>query len=197
VTALDPAEKMMEQARALDAEAGVQVRYVVGKAEETGLAEKSFDVVTAGQCWHWFDRPKAAAEVLRLLAPGGRLVICHYDWIPLPGNVVYATERLIEKHNPAWKAGGGLGMHPLWTVDTGAAGFVAIETFSFDLPAIYSHEDWRGRVRASAGISASLAPAAVEAFDREHAALLAREFPEDPLAVHHRCWALVARKPGG
>ena len=33
----------------------------------------------------------------RLLKPGGRLVIAHFDWLPLPGTVVEATERLIER----------------------------------------------------------------------------------------------------
>ena len=49
----------------------MQVEYHVAPAEETGLPDDNFDVVTAGQCWHWFDRPRAAAEVARLLRPGG------------------------------------------------------------------------------------------------------------------------------
>ncbi len=195
VTAVDPAEAQIEAAAKLDEAAGVRVRYFAARAEDTGLPAHSFDVVTAGQCWHWFDRPAAAAEVRRLLAPGGRLVICHFDWIPLPGNVAFATERLIEKHNPAWRMGGGNGFHPDWPGDVIPAGFHNVETRSFDFDAPYSHEDWRGRVRASAGISASLPPAAVAAFDAEHAALLAREFPADPLAVLHRTWWLTCTAP--
>ena len=71
------------------------MRYVTARAEQTDLPDASFDVVTAGQCWHWFDRPKAAQEVRRLLVSKGWLVIAHFDWIPLPGNVVEATEKLI------------------------------------------------------------------------------------------------------
>ncbi|MGH7949612.1 MAG: class I SAM-dependent methyltransferase, partial [Candidatus Binataceae bacterium] len=92
VTGLDKSAAMMEEAARLDAEAGVSIRYVVGEAEATGFSDASMDVVTAGQCWHWFDRPRAAREALRILRPGGRLVIAHFDWIPLPGNVVEATE---------------------------------------------------------------------------------------------------------
>ena len=195
VTGLDPSAAMMEQAAQLDAEAGVTIEYRVAKAEDTGLAAGSFDVVTAGQCWHWFDRVAAGREIMRLLVPGGRLAICHYDWIPVAGNVVQATEKLIEKHNPAWKMGGGLGMHPYITVDVAVAGFTDIETFSFDVPALYSRYAWRGRIRASAGVAASLSPEQVGAFDAEHAAMLQRDFPEDPLVAPHRCWALVASKP--
>src|SRR5215211_188631 len=195
VTGLDPAAPMLEQARRLDEEASVRVEYVVGRAEETGLPDASFDVVSAGQCWHWFERGRAAREAYRLLIPGGRLVIAHYDWLPLPGNVVEATEQLIIRHNPRWKdAAGGTGIYPLWPVDVAVAGFGEIETFTFDAPAVYSHEAWRGRIRASAGIAASLPPDRVEAFDRELAALLAERFPEDPMATPHRVFALVCRR---
>lgn len=196
VTGLDPSPELVTQARALDAAAGVRVTYVMGRAEATGLPSASFEVVTAGQCWHWFDGLAAANECLRLLVPGGTLVICHFDWLPLPGNVVEASERLIERHNSAWKFGGGLGIHPRHTVPVTVAGFGEIETFSFDLDVPYTHEAWRGRIRASAGVAATLSQEAVAAFDAEHAAMLRERFPADPLAVPHRVWALVARKPG-
>ncbi len=196
VTGLDPSPELLAEARRLDGEAGVETRYVVGRAEETGLETASFEVVSAGQCWHWFDRPAAAAEIRRLLVPGGRLVLAHFDWIPLPGNVVAATEALIEAHNPDWTMGGGTGLHPEELADVAIAGFGDIETFSFDVAVPYRHEDWRGRIRASAGVGASLPPEAVARFDLALAALLAERFPDDPLAVPHRCFALVCRAPG-
>jgi SAM-dependent methyltransferase len=93
-----------------------------------------------GQCWHWFDRPKAAREVRGLLVPNGWLVIAHFDWIPLPGNVVEATEQLIEQHNPEWTMSGGRGLYSRWLSDVAIAGFYDIETFSFDIFVPYSHE---------------------------------------------------------
>ncbi|MFN0096643.1 MAG: class I SAM-dependent methyltransferase [Dehalococcoidia bacterium] len=195
VTGLDPSAEMMGQAKAMDAAAGIAVRYIQGKAEATGLGDAAFDVVTAGQCWHWFDGPVAAREVYRLLSPGGILAILHFDWLPLPGNVVDATERLIQAHNPAWKFGGALGMHPEFSVPVAVAGLAGIETFSYDTPAIYTHEGWRGRIRASAGVAGTLAPDAVASFDAAHARLLHERFPDDPIAVPHRVWALIARKP--
>jgi hypothetical protein len=76
----------------------------------------------------------------------------------------------------------------------GSAGFAEIETFSFDIDAPYSHEAWRGRVRASAGVGGSLPADAVARFDAELAELLAGEFPEEPLLTPHRAWALVGKK---
>ena len=195
VTGLDVATAMLEQARRLDRDAGVRVRYVVAPAEATGLPDASFDIVSAGQCWHWFERARAVAEARRLLRPGGRVVIAHFDWLPLAGNVVEATERLIRQHNPDWALGGGHGLHPKCLADLALAGFAGLETFSFDQPVSYSHEAWRGRIRASAGIAASLDGAAVARFDAEHAAMLQRDFPGDPLSVPHRCWVAFGVAP--
>lgn len=193
VTAVDVAAEQLEQARRLDEKAGVQISYRVAPAEATGLQDASFDVVTAGQCWHWFDRPRAAAEVRRLLRPGGVLVIAHYDWLPLAGNVVELTERLIVQHNPAWRFGGGTGIYPQWFRDVADAGFVKIESFTYDEPAVYSHAGWRGRVRASAPIGGSLPADDVARFDADLAAALASQFPDEPLRVPHRVFALICR----
>jgi SAM-dependent methyltransferase len=191
VTGLDPSEPLLAEAERLDREAGVTVRTVVACAEDTGLPPASFEIVTAGQCWHWFDRPAAAREAHRVLAAGGRLVLAHFDWLPLPGNVVEATERLILEHNGAWRGAGGVGIHPQHLADLTLAGFEQLATFSFDQPVIYSHAAWRGRIRASAGIAASLPPDQVASFDADLAALLTRQFPDDPLSIPHRCWAAI------
>lgn len=194
VTAVDISQEMLDAAAVLAAEAGLEIALRQAGAEATGLPGGSFDSVTAGQCWHWFDSAAAAAEVRRLLRPQGGLAICNFDWLPLAGNVVAASEALIEAHNPDWRFGGGDGFHGRHARALAEAGFGAIESFSFDLDLPYSHEAWRGRIRASAGVGGSLAPAAVAAFDAAHAELLAERFSEEPLAVPHRCFALLARR---
>jgi len=196
VTGLDPSESMTGQALLLDREAGVDISYVTAKAEETGLADGVFDVVTAGQCWHWFDRPRAAAEAERLLAPGGLLMIAHFDWLPLKGSTVAATEALILEHNPKWAPmAGGNGLHPWWFADLEQAGFRDIESFTFDMAVPYTHEAWIGRIRASAGVGASLPPEAVARFDADHKALLERDFPQEILLAPHRVFVIWGRRP--
>lgn len=194
-TGLDKSTALMEQAKLLDAEAGLAVRYVERTAEATGFADRTFDVVTAGQCWHWFKREDAAREVRRILKPGGHLVICHFDWIPLPGNVADATENLIRAYNDAWNLWGGTGMYPQWMRDLGEGGFRQIESFTFDMDTPYSHEAWRGRIRASAGIGASsMTSEKVAAFDAELASVLREKFPE-PMTVLHRIFAAIGMAP--
>ena len=196
VTGLDVAPEMMEAAKALDAAQGLQIDYAVGKAEDTGLPSAQFDLVTAATCWHWFDRKKASAEVLRLLKPGGWLVICSQDWLPLAGNVVAHTESIVRRHNPKWPWDGLDGLKPDHVRDLRAAGFQSIESFSVDFDISYTHEGWRGRMRASAGISASLPPDQVQAFDQELGAMLAKEFPRQPIPVPHCLHAAFGRKAG-
>lgn len=193
VLGTDPAAALLEQARRVEG-TPANVVYKEGVAEETGLAGESMDLVSAGQCWHWFDGREAASELHRVLSPGGRIVIAHFDWLPLPGNAVEATEQLIQAYNRAWNLGGGTGMYPRWLTDLATAGFVGIETFSFDLDVPYSHEAWVGRIRASAGVGASLSAEEVSRFSDELGELLAARFPEDPLAVPHRTWAVIASK---
>jgi ubiquinone/menaquinone biosynthesis C-methylase UbiE len=194
VVGLDRSAELLAAASELDKAAGVRVRYVEGLAEALPFGDASFDVVCAGQCWHWFERARAAAQARRALVAGGRLILAHFDWIPLPGNVVEATERLIERRNPRWKMGGGNGIHAYEMADAASAGFVDVESFSFDVPVDYGHEAWRGRIRASAGVAASLPPEAVAAFDDELESLLSTQFP-GALSVPHRVWTVIATRP--
>jgi SAM-dependent methyltransferase len=195
VLGLDPARGQIAAARALAQAEGVPARFEEGLAERTGQPDAAFDLVTAAQCWHWFDRGLAAAEAWRVLKPGGALLICHHDWLPLPGTVAHATEYLIEAFNPRWRMGRGTGFYPAWATDMSIAGFRDLGFAGFDHEALYTHADWRGRIRASAGVGGAMNKGAVERFDAALAALLAERFPEEPLRVPHRVFAIWARRP--
>lgn len=200
VTALDVSASMLESARGLATEEGLHIDFHRAPAERTGLPSEACELVTAGQCWHWFDRRSAAREAARLLVPGGRLVIAHNDWLAPPGSVVEATETLIDAFNPGPPApylgyGHGVGVYPAWFRDVADAGFTTLESFTFDVTVPYTHEAWRGRIRANARVGASLPAAAVTRFDTQLAALLAERFPQEPLSIPHRIFALVATRP--
>ncbi|MEM6618287.1 MAG: class I SAM-dependent methyltransferase [Pseudomonadota bacterium] len=197
VTALDPDAALLAKAEKLATAEGLTVHHITGRAEALPFPDKSFDLAVAGQCWHWFDRPRAAAEVARVLRPGGALVVAHFDWLPMAGTLVAATEALILRYNPKWPGGGGTGLYPAWLADLAGAGLLDLRTFSFDVAQRYSADAWRGRIRASAGVAASLDADALAAFDRDLQALMARDFPNDMHHFAHRCWAaLGTRAPG-
>ncbi len=56
-----------------------QFTSVAGTAEETTLPDHGVDFVTAAQAAHWFDRAKARREFVRILKPGGWLVLIWND----------------------------------------------------------------------------------------------------------------------
>lgn len=192
VTGVDVAPELLARARERDT--GLPITYLEAPAEDTGLPAHGWDAVCAGQCWHWFDRPRAAAEVRRLLVDGGVLAICYRDYVLEPGNVCAASEELVLRHNPGWPMAGAHGIDAnSWAAELESTGFTGIEMFGFDIDVPFSHEAWRGRMRTSNGVGASLTDAQVAAFDDDLARLLRARFPEEPLRVPHRIWALLAR----
>jgi ubiquinone/menaquinone biosynthesis C-methylase UbiE len=69
ITAVEPSAAMRaELGRNLP---GVPI--LDGTAEAMPFADASVDVVTVGQAFHWFDVPRATAEISRVLARGGGL----------------------------------------------------------------------------------------------------------------------------
>jgi SAM-dependent methyltransferase len=54
------------------------IEYRVSRAEDSGLADSSADLVTVAQALHWLDIEPFYAEVERVLAPGGVLAVWSY-----------------------------------------------------------------------------------------------------------------------
>jgi SAM-dependent methyltransferase len=191
VTGVDVSAPLLAAAAQLPA--GTDVTWHHAPAEATGLAPHAYDAITAGQCWHWFDRARATREVARLLAPGGVLAIAHLDWIDEPG-VVGDSMRLLEQHRGApmpTSIGGTDGVYLAWPRELRALGVTDLAYEGFDCDLVYTHEGWRGRIRASAFVGAVMPPDQAARFDAALAELLAARY-EDPVAVPHRVFAVFA-----
>jgi SAM-dependent methyltransferase len=188
VTGLDIAPALLDVARNKAREAGLPATFVTGRAEATGLDAAAFDLVSAGQCWWWFDADKTIREVQRILVPTGRLLICSFSYLALPGNVAARTEALILDHNPGWPKAGWRGIHPEQVQTLDAAGLSDVESFSYVTDVAFTHEAWRGRIRTCNGVGSAPTEEQVQRFDAELAQLLHREFPE-LLQVSHRVFA--------
>jgi ubiquinone/menaquinone biosynthesis C-methylase UbiE len=68
VIAVEPVDEMR-------AAIGAGIRTLKGTAEAIPLPDASADAVTVAQAFHWFDGPKALAEIARVLRPGGTLAL--------------------------------------------------------------------------------------------------------------------------
>lgn len=79
VTALDLTPELFGPGRARARTAGVDLRWVEGDAEDLPFPDDSFDVVlsTFG-CMFAPRHEAAAAEIARVLSPGGRLGLCNW-----------------------------------------------------------------------------------------------------------------------
>jgi ubiquinone/menaquinone biosynthesis C-methylase UbiE len=69
VIAVEPIDEMRESLEATLPE----VHALKGTAEDIPLPDKSVDVITVAQAWHWVDVERATAEAARVLKPGGTL----------------------------------------------------------------------------------------------------------------------------
>lgn len=184
VVECDPALDLLRQATG---------RRAVASAEHLPFADQSFDVVTAAQCWHWFDRSSAPREIFRVLRPGGRIAVIYQTYLPLAGTVAHASEQLILKYRPRWRHAGGVGVNGQALKDLQAAGFGDIECFSFDAEIAYDRDAWAGFIRTCSAVAPTLSPEALSRFDAAHTALLSANWPAR-FTVPHRVFAAVARR---
>lgn len=67
VVAIEPSSAMREALT----QALPDVPVYDASAEATGLPDRSVDVVTFAQSWHWVDVERASAELQRIVRPGG------------------------------------------------------------------------------------------------------------------------------
>jgi 2-polyprenyl-3-methyl-5-hydroxy-6-metoxy-1,4-benzoquinol methylase len=189
---VDIAENQILAARELALRDGLEVDFRVAPSEHTPFPEHTFDVVTAMQCWIYFEPAQVSAEVKRLLRGDGCLVVSYFSWLPRLDRIAGATERLVLRYNPNWTAGdwsGEIEAHPKWAPD----GFRLTGMFWFDEAVPFTRESWRGRIRACRGTGAALDTEVVQRFDSELAQVLTT-LAANEFTVLHRLSTHVFRK---
>jgi ubiquinone/menaquinone biosynthesis C-methylase UbiE len=96
VFAVEPNDAMRRAAERLLARYD-SFRSVAGRAEASGLEDRSVDFVTAAQAFHWFDRDLARREFLRVLRPGGWVVLVWNERDTESSPFLVAYERFLEQ----------------------------------------------------------------------------------------------------
>ena len=159
------------------------IDFCVCPAENTGFADNCFDVVTAVQCFHYFDAEKTAAEIRRVLKPEGVFCKIFMDWLPFEDEIIHEMESLVLKYNPHWSGGGFEQFRyqfPSWAEQR-----FEIETIhSYRATLSFTKEAWLGRVRSCRGVGASLSEKEVSQFEEEYRTMLKKY--DDPLQLRHQ-----------
>jgi len=195
VSGIDLSKGQIAMARELAEREALAVDLRVAPAEKLPFPDHAFDIVIASQCWFYFDKDKVLPEVRRVLKKGGRLVTCHFSYLPRLDEVARETERLILKYNPEWTAADlaqEIPACPEWAEDA----LIVRAMFYYDEAVVFTREGWRGRIRACRAVAAELAEDEVRRFDGEHAAMLERMTTPE-FSVLHRIDAhiLEFRRP--
>lgn len=167
----DISENQISYARKLSAENNQSIQYQVVAAEDICFPEKSFDVVTACQCFWYFDCKRLSPKLARILKPNGKLLLLYMAWLPFEDKIAGASEELILKYSPKW-TGAGETKHPISVPDELYKEFELVRHEELDVEIPFTMETWHGRVKACRGIGASLSPQEIENWEKEHKLLL-------------------------
>ncbi len=101
VRATDPSQKQLDAGRPHQ-----RITYRKGDEGDSGLPDRSCDLVTAAQAAHWFDMGRFARETKRVLSPRGVVAIWGYGLCTVGPGIDPLVQRFYsETAGPYWPPG--------------------------------------------------------------------------------------------
>lgn len=188
----DISANQIEQAKILSK--GMDIEYYTLPTENIDFPDHSFDVITACQCFWYFDYEQIMPKFYRMLKPDGCILLLYMAWLPFEDPIAGASERLVLKYNPAW-SGAGERMHPILIPDCYKEKFELVYHQEYALEVPFTRESWNGRMKACRGIGASLSEQEIFKWEREHMALLKEIAPAEFQILHYGAIAEYLKKP--
>ncbi len=192
-TGTDISPEQIEQAKRLASEAGMNIEFMAVSTEDADFPAESFDVISACQCFWYFDHEKVMPRLAEFLKPGGKLLILYMAWLPYEDEIAGKSEELVLKYSPKW-SGCGETRHPIWIPDVTYEYFDMIEHEEYDVKVPFTRETWHGRMKACRGVGASLSGEELAAWDAEHRELLNKIAPESFEVLHYAALAVLKKK---
>ena len=192
-TGTDISPEQIEQAKILADQAGMDIDFRSVSAEDIEGEDGTYDVITACQCFWYFDHDKVMPKLAALLKPGGKLLILYMAWLPFEDPIAAASEELVLKYSPKW-SGGREKRHPIWIPDVAYEFFDMEDHEEYDIKVPFTRETWNGRMKACRGVGASLTDDEIRSWEEEHRALLARIAPDEFEVLHYAALAVLKRK---
>ena len=191
-TGTDISENQIAQAKRLAVQSGMSIEFRAISAENLDYPAESFDVITACQCFWFFNHEITAPIFSKMLKPDGRLVVLYMAWLPFEDEIAGASEKLVLKYNPQW-TGAGETRHEIQIPNAVSEHFELVHREMYDLKVPFTRETWHGRMFACRGVGASLNEKKIAQWEAEHKALLERIAPESFEVLHYA--AIAELKP--
>ncbi len=183
-TGVDISANQIEQAKKLSHASGMDIDYMVSSAECIDFPSEMFDVVTACQCFMYFDKEIVVPKIHSLLKENGHFCILFMDWLPEESEIAQHSEELVLKYNPSW-TGGGMRRHSIHTPEWSKELYTVENAITYDLDLTFTRDSWHGRIKACRGIGAScLSEKEIEQFEKEHKQYLSSQ-PETFVIPHY------------
>lgn len=181
-TGTDISESQIEQAKILSE--GMDIDYYALPAENINFPDQSFDVITACQCFWYFNHEQVMPKLYRMLKTNGHILVLYMAWLPFEDKIAGASEELVLWYSPKW-SGAGETIHPIGIPDCYHEKFELVyhEEYPLDVP--FTRESWNGRMKACRGIGASLTDAEIAAWEQEHMELLTEIAPAEFSVLHY------------
>ncbi len=192
-TGTDISPEQIEQAKRLAHEGGMKIDFMAVPTEEIDLPDESFDVITACQCFWYFDHERVMPKLAGLLKKDGKLLILYMAWLPFEDKIAGKSEELVLKYSPGW-TGAGETRHPIRIPEVAYDHFEMVEHEEYDLMVPFTKESWHGRMKACRGVGASLSGEELAKWDEEHRKLLDETAPEHFDVLHYAALALLKKK---
>jgi len=192
-TGTDISPEQIEQAKRLSDEAGMKIDFYPMSTEQIDFPNGSFDVITACQCFWYFDHERVMPKLADLLKDDGKLLVLYMAWLPAEDVIAGKSEELVLKYSPDW-SGAGETRHPIWIPDVAYNYFELEGHEEYDLKVPFTKESWHGRMKASRGVGASLSGEELAKWDDEHRQMLDKIAPEQFEVLHYAALALLRKK---
>lgn len=190
-TGVDISANQIEQAKVLSKD--MNIDYCISAVENMDFSDGTFDVITACQCFWYFNHEKVVPTLYRILKPHGKFIVMCMEWLPFEDEIAAASEALVLKYNPQW-SGAGSTMNPIFIPECYSEKFDIVYHEEFYVEVPFTRESWNGRMKSCRGIGASLSTEEISKWESEHLKLLNETAPKKFKVLHYCAFSELEKK---
>lgn len=168
----------------------MNIDYYAQSAENINFPDNSFDVITARQCFWYFNHEQIMPSFFDMLKSDGRILVLYMGWLPFEDKIAGESENLVLKYNPKWSDT----IRPIAIPSCYCEKFEVVYHEEYPLKVHFTRESWNGRMKACRGVGASLSKEEVFAWEQEHIKLLLKIAPAEFDILHYGAIAELRKK---